>query len=68
MRAFSELRELSMVVLETRDQKLPSRTAKLILSTLQTRIAAPVASAVRGYATDKASPTEVSSILEQRIR
>ncbi|KAH0291343.1 ATP synthase F1, alpha subunit [Aureobasidium namibiae CBS 147.97] len=31
------------------------------------RAAAPVAASIRGYA-DKASPTEVSSILEQRIR
>ncbi|THW28931.1 ATP synthase subunit alpha, partial [Aureobasidium pullulans] len=34
---------------------------------LQARAVAPVANSVRGYA-DKASPTEVSSILEQRIR
>ncbi|THX07720.1 ATP synthase subunit alpha [Aureobasidium pullulans] len=34
---------------------------------LQARAVAPVANSFRGYA-DKASPTEVSSILEQRIR
>ena len=40
-----------------------------VLTRAQARVATPVVNSVRTYAADaKASPTEVSSILEQRIR
>ena len=44
-----------------------SCNTQLTCFSIQARAAAPVAASIRGYA-DKASPTEVSSILEQRIR